>query len=93
LKKEVRDTQVLVGFLIWKVPQLVQQYEMVSINYTHPSLTCDIFDDMISYLWPWVRKDFPFDAIFILIRFLIWEEECLLGIDGFFPLLFIPRDA
>jgi hypothetical protein len=58
---------------------------MIGIDYTHPTLTSNVFDDVVFYLLPWVREDFPFYTIFILIRFLIMEEEFLLGINGFLP--------
>jgi hypothetical protein len=79
MKKKIGDTQIQVWFLIWKMPKLMQQYEMVGIDHTHPTLTSNVFDDVVCYLLPWVREDFPFYAIFILIRFLIMEEEFLLG--------------
>jgi hypothetical protein len=71
----------------------MQQSEMIGIDYTHPTLTSNVFDDVICYLLPWVREAFPFYAIFILIGFLIMEEECLLGINGFLSFFFVPRNA
>jgi hypothetical protein len=65
------NTQIHVWFFIWKIPKMMQQYEMIGIDHTHPTLTSNVFDDVICNLLPRVRKGFPFYAIFIFISIVI----------------------
>ena len=47
MEEKMGNTQIHVWLLIWNIPKLMKQYEIIGIEHTHPTLTSNLFDDVI----------------------------------------------